>query len=158
MPSEIRKTNSVSSSISGDYSHMYEFEVAAMKKLAETAPKDLSDTLSLAESKIFADTISPTTGNKNLSDTFAQTENSQKEVLENDLSKLPDSEYKRLLLRFPDILKLSFKEEFTKNGILHRINTGDNRPCRAKSRPLLPGSPKEIAAKKAFEALMYIVQ
>ena len=75
--------------------------------------------------------------------------------LNNDLDSLPDSKYKSLLKRFPEILKLHFEEEFTKNGIQHRIITKpDARPSRAKKRNLLPGSPKEIAAKKAFQDLI----
>ena len=73
---------------------------------------------------------------------------------ENDVKSMPDSEYKQLLLRYPDVLKLSFDAEHTKNGILHRIHTGDSPPCRAKMRPLLVGSPKEKAAKKAWQGLI----
>ena len=88
---------------------------------------------------------------KNLADNNTQTE---KEDFENRIELMPDDEYKSLILRYPDILKLNFNEEFTKNGVMHRILTGDSQPCRAKCRPLLPGSPKEVAAKKAWEALV----
>ena len=37
---------------------------------------------------------------------------------------------------------------------MHRIHTGESQPCRAKCRPLLPGSPKEKAAKRAWMALV----
>ena len=81
-------------------------------------------------------------------------ENDISENIENDISKLPDSEYKSLLERFPDLLKLHFEEEFTKNGIQHRILTGDAKPTKAKKRNMLPGSPREIAAKAAFKKLV----
>ena len=71
--------------------------------------------------------------------------------VENDISKMPDSQYKALLTRFPDLLQLHFEEEFTKNGVQHRILTGDAKPTKAPKRHMLPGSPREIAAKEAFK-------
>ena len=76
------------------------------------------------------------------------------EQIDNDLSKLPDDQYKALLEKFPDLLKLHFEEEFTKNGVQHRILTGDAKPSKAKKRNMLPGSPREVAAKKAFSKLI----
>ena len=74
--------------------------------------------------------------------------------IENDIDKLPDSQYKVLLKKFPDLLQLHFEEEFTKNGIQHRILTGDAKPTKAKKRNMLPGSPREVAAKAAFMKLV----
>ena len=71
----------------------------------------------------------------------------------NDLGKLPDSPYKELLKKYPEVLKVSFKEESSKTGILHRIHT-TGPPCRGKMRRLLPGSPKAIEAKKAWDELI----
>ena len=34
------------------------------------------------------------------------------------------------------------------HGVVHNIDTSSNPPCRAKARPLLKGSPKEIIGKK----------
>ena len=72
------------------------------------------------------------------------------EIHEEDIEEIPDSEYKELLRKYPDLLKQSFAEEHTKNKITHRILTGDAKPCRAKVRRLLPGSPKYEQAKKDF--------
>ena len=72
------------------------------------------------------------------------------EVHEEDIEIIPDSDYKELLRQFPDLLRQSFSEEFAKNKVTHRILTGDAKPCRAKVRRLLPGSPKHDQAKKDF--------
>ena len=64
-------------------------------------------------------------------------------------------EYQALLDKFPDILKVNFKEEHTKNGVVHRINIKKNsKPVKAKLRQLLPGSQKAIKAKEAFDELI----
>ena len=68
----------------------------------------------------------------------------KEEKIDNDLSQLPDSEYKSLLSQFPELLKLHFEEEYTKNGVQHRILTGDAKPTKAKRRNMLPGSPREV--------------
>ena len=91
---------SSSAPVNSEDSHSSLFELAAMRNLA--------DTFSQTDPNILSDEID------------------QKEDYENDLSKMPESDYKNLIKRFPDILKLSFKEEHTKNGILHRILTGEN--------------------------------
>ena len=79
---------------------------------------------------------------------------SKTDIAENDISKMPDSQYKALLTKFPDLLTLHFEEEFTKNGVQHRIRTGDAKPTKAPKRHMLPGSPREVAAKKAFQKLI----
>ena len=69
-----------------------------------------------------------------------------------DLSVMPDSDYKRLLEKYPEILKQNFSEEFTKSGITHRINIKEGAtPCKAKLRRILPGSPKAAKAKEAWD-------
>ena len=50
-----------------------------------------------------------------------------------DIEKVPDSPYKDLLSRFPDLLRHSFGEEFTHHGVIHKISTGEAKPCRAKT-------------------------
>ena len=67
---------------------------------------------------------------------------------------LPDSPYKHLLAKYPDLLKLSFNEEVPKNKISHRINTGEATPVKSKCRRLVPGSDKEKKAKAAFDELI----
>ena len=75
-----------------------------------------------------------------------------------DINKIPDSPYKDILKRYPDLLVQSFSEEFTKNGVTHRIRLKEDQvgrpPCRAKVRRLLPGSEKERKAKEAWFQLV----
>ena len=70
-----------------------------------------------------------------------------------DIDVIPDSPYKEILKKYPDLLKQSFSSE-TEDGIQHKIPTGDATPCKAKLRRLLPGSPKAIKAKEAFMQLV----
>ena len=75
--------------------------------------------------------------------------------VENKIDDMEDGKYKTLLKKFPNILKLSFSKDSSDNGILHRIHVDpEAKPVRAKLRKLLPGSPKEIAAKKAWQELV----
>ena len=71
-----------------------------------------------------------------------------------NVESVPEGPYKELIERFPDLLKPNFKTENPKNKISHRIRTGDHPPCRAKPRPMLPGSPKAVEGKKAFQQLI----
>ena len=68
------------------------------------------------------------------------------------IDSLPDSPYKQILARYPDLLKQTFHEDLPKNGITHRINT-NGPPCRSRVRRLLPGSPKAKAAEESFREL-----
>ena len=64
-------------------------------------------------------------------------------------------QFRSLLNKYPDITKENFNANEAKNGILHKINLKpDATPFRAKVRKLLPGSPKEILAKKAWFQLL----
>ena len=65
-------------------------------------------------------------------------------------------EYKQLIDKYPDLLNAaSFKDEFTKNGVVHRIHIKkDARPVKAKLRRLIPGSEKAIKAKEAWDELV----
>ena len=73
---------------------------------------------------------------------------------EMSVEDLPESPYKNLLKKYPDLLKMSFDQESTKNNIVHRILTNDEKPCVAKVRRLLPGSPKAIKGKKTWDQLV----
>ena len=70
----------------------------------------------------------------------------------NDLESMPEGEFKELLKKYPDLLKLNFSTENPKNGIIHRIKTSGN-PVKAKVRKLLPGSKKEVEGKKENDIL-----
>ena len=78
---------------------------------------------------------------------------SEEAVVENDIEKVPDGPYKELIKKFPDLIKLSFSSEEPKNGVIHRIDVGDNKPCRAKVRRYPPGSPKAVEGEKAIKEL-----
>ena len=41
----------------------------------------------------------------------------------NDIETMPEGEFKSLIQKYPDILKLNFQTEDPKNGIIHRIDT-----------------------------------
>ena len=76
-------------------------------------------------------------------------------VDEETIQSLPDSPYKAIVDKYPDLLKLRFDEEYTKNGVVHRIEINpDAKPVKAKPRRLLPGSPKAIKAKEAWDELV----
>ena len=53
------------------------------------------------------------------------------------------SKYQALLDKFKGVLECIF-DRAPKHNISHKIETGDNAPCKAKPRPLLEGSPKAI--------------
>ena len=61
--------------------------------------------------------------------------------------------YMRLINKFPSILTCNFKTTEAKHGITHHIDTGTNKPCQAKVRPLMPGSPRAIQGEKNWREL-----
>ena len=69
----------------------------------------------------------------------------------NDLESMPESDFKELIQKYPELLKLSFDKDSEEpvNGILHEIHT-TGQPTRAKVRKLLPGSDK---FEKGLEAI-----
>ena len=75
-----------------------------------------------------------------------------------DESKTPldaiDKKYADLIKKYPQLLTPSFNDSSTKHGVLHTINTGQNKPCKAKVRKLMPGSPKEVKGKEAWMELL----
>ena len=74
-------------------------------------------------------------------------------VGDQNLSQIPPGPYRDLLARYPKLLEQNFKSEDPKNGIIHRIRTGNHPPTRAKARKLLPGSPKAEGGWKAWKEL-----
>ena len=70
-----------------------------------------------------------------------------------DVSNLPEA-YRNLLAKYPDVLTCDFKAKQVKHGVSHRIETGNNAPCKAKCRPLMPGSPKYLQAEKDLKKLV----
>ena len=76
------------------------------------------------------------------------------DVVINNLETMPESEYKELVKKYPDLLELNFSTETPKNGIIHRIDTAGHAPCKAKVRKLLPGSHKAIEGEKAIKQLL----
>ena len=43
-----------------------------------------------------------------------------------DISLIPDSPFKQLLLKYPDLLKQNFSSDSTKSGVVHRIKLKEN--------------------------------
>ena len=72
----------------------------------------------------------------------------------NDIETMPEGEFKSLIQKYPDILKLNFQTEDLKNGIIHRIDTAGHKPCKSKVRKLLPGSQKAVEGEKAINQLL----
>ena len=74
-------------------------------------------------------------------------------------AEIPDDDYEiqppysDLLAKYPDLLKPNFHAKTTKHNIVHNINTGDAKPCKAKPRPLLQNSPKAIQGRKEWQLL-----
>ena len=60
--------------------------------------------------------------------------------------------YKNLLDQFPDIQKCNFVKD-PAHGVVHHIDTGNNSPCKAKPRPLMPGTQKAILGEKSWRKL-----
>ena len=76
----------------------------------------------------------------------------QKTNTESDIQAVPQK-YKALLEKYNSILQCDFRKSTVKHGVVHRIQTGDNQPCQAKCRPLMPGSPKAVQAEKDWKDL-----
>ena len=61
--------------------------------------------------------------------------------------------YMRLIEKYPDILKPSFKELSTKHGVMHSIET-TGPPVKCKPRPLLANSEKALKGKEAWDEMV----
>ena len=75
-------------------------------------------------------------------------------VPEQDINLIPPGEYKDLVARFPDLLKQDFTSDLSKTGVIHRIETASEAPCRAKARPLPANSPKAAKGLEAWQQLI----
>ena len=75
------------------------------------------------------------------------------EEIINNIEAMPEGEFKELIKKYPAVLEMDFKTEDPKNGIIHRIHTGEEPPCTAKVRRILPGSPKAIKGQQAIKEL-----
>ena len=66
-----------------------------------------------------------------------------------------EPKYEDLINKFPGLLTPSFQDNSTKHNILHKIKIKDGAiPSKAKVRRLMPGSPREVKGKKAWEELV----
>ena len=68
-------------------------------------------------------------------------------------SEIP-SEYQALLEKYQKLLKTEFTATSKGKKVIHYIDTGHHKPCSAKLRPLMEGSPKEVKGKEAFMELV----
>ena len=62
-------------------------------------------------------------------------------------------EYKKLLDDHPNLLKPTFRADQPKHGVVHHIDTGQSKPCKAKVRPLMAGSPKAVEGERQWREL-----
>ena len=75
-------------------------------------------------------------------------------VHKEDINILPDSPYKTLLSKYPELLTQDFNSK-TKANITHRIILKEGaKPFKSKTRRLLPGSPKAEQAQKDWKQLV----
>ena len=61
--------------------------------------------------------------------------------------------YQNLINKYPGLLKTEFKAKSNGNPVIHYIHT-TGKPCKARLRPLMKGSPKEIKGKEAWQELI----
>ena len=66
--------------------------------------------------------------------------------------KTLDKRYVDLILKYPGILKNTFKTE-PKHKIFHKIDTMDDKPVTTKVRPLLASSEKSVQGKAQWEEM-----
>ena len=57
--------------------------------------------------------------------------------------------YQELLDKYPGIQEVTFNDH-PRHQVCHSIETGENAPCMAKPRPILPGSPKAVKGEKTL--------
>ena len=62
------------------------------------------------------------------------------------------SAYAKLLADYPDIDTVDFTVK-PQHNVVHTIDTGQNKPCKAKARPIMPNSPRAIQGEKAWREL-----
>ena len=71
---------------------------------------------------------------------------SQAQKLPQPLRPIPPA-YQQLLDRYPEVMECKFLDN-PLHGVIHQIDTKNHPPCKAKMRPLLKGSPKEVIGKR----------
>ena len=69
-----------------------------------------------------------------------------------DPEKIPQR-YQELLDKYPNLLKTEFSAKSKGKPVIHYIHT-KGKPCTAKMRPLMKGSPKEVMGKEAWMELL----
>ena len=83
---------------------------------------------------------------------FKNWSSKQKELNKPKVMPIPTA-YQKILDEFPTIAKVDFTVQPAHN-IVHDIDTGNNKPCKAKARPLMPNAPKTIKGHKAWQDLI----
>ena len=83
--------------------------------------------------------------------TYKQYSEKQKAAQTKEKVPIPPA-YQQLIDKYKGILTVNFTK-VPKHNVIHTIDTGTNKPCRAKLRPLLKGSPKEVDGYKAWKEL-----
>ena len=63
------------------------------------------------------------------------------------------TKYMQILDKYPNLTKFNFKKQLPAHNVIHTIETGDSAPCRAKLRPIMPGTKKDILGRKSCEEL-----
>ena len=84
--------------------------------------------------------------------TYKKYADAQKGKQSSDEKKPVPPQYQLLIDKHADVLKVNF-HEIPRHNIIHTIETGNNKPCKAKLRPLQMGSPKERDGYKAWKEL-----
>ena len=73
-------------------------------------------------------------------------------TLPNSTPQIP-TKYKNVLDKFPNLTTYHFKKDLPAHNVVHVIDTLDSEPCKAKLRPIMPGTEKAIKGKKSWSEL-----
>merc|ERR1711983_91729 len=68
------------------------------------------------------------------------------------ISKPVPAQYQQLLDKYPGIFSARFSKKLRHN-VTHSIDTGDQPPCMAKPRPLMPGTRKYVEGEKTLKEM-----
>ena len=66
-----------------------------------------------------------------------------------DNNKIP-SQYQRILDKYPNLTKFNFRKKIPAHNVVHVIETNDSKPCKAKLRPIMHGTPKAIKGEQSW--------